>query len=186
MSKYSSVTVKEFLATNSYFIRLTIDGILMYDDDAGWSGIYGALNYQDKKISSVYIDVVEFHHYEIHITTVGCVTKDNTEDVAPVSNSEEAYQIPDEYKNKIMSQIDLFRDTFFRHLNEIFPDGWRYPEEDGGYISVDSTGGWFDALKATFIALGMEDILEYYQSLGWAESDLFDWEIEKMVDCRDE
>ena len=67
------------------------------------------------------------------------------------------------------------------------------PSDDGAlcYYNLDSgTGGWYEAFKATCRKLNMEWLFDYWKTLEWYDSDIFDGIIEnriveKFVKCED-
>ena len=79
----------------------------------------------------------------------------------------------------IMHKISLYKcDEDFNYiLNE---DG-SYIIEDEYYDLNSSTGGWYEAFNATCNKLNMKWLLEYWNTLEWYDSDIFDGIIEDRV-----
>lgn len=54
-------------------------------------------------------------------------------------------------------------------------------DEDGYYDLDTGTGGWYEALKMTCMKLDMCWLLDYWNSLEWYDSDIFDGIIEDRI-----
>ena len=62
--------------------------------------------------------------------------------------------------------------------NEISGD----PNVDASYYDLDSgTGGWFEAFRMTCKKLDMMWLMNYYKTLKWYDSDIFDGIIEDRI-----
>ena len=90
------------------------------------------------------------------------------------------YQIPPEIKQKIS---DYFYIAFAGELHSVF--GPMISEKDEydiyGLSYVGGTAGWEAAFKATCNKLQMQWLLDYYITLEWYDSDLFDSEMEDAI-----
>ena len=68
---------------------------------------------------------------------------------------------------------------------EFDDEGSEIPEtgdESQDYYDLDSsTGGWYEALRATCNKLNMNWLLEYWKTLEWYDSDIFDGIIEDRI-----
>ena len=90
----------------------------------------------------------------------------------------------------IMKRIpDYFYTAFAGELFSVY--GWArsrdmfYPEKDEGYAGLaSSTAGWVQAMRATCRKLDMEWLLEYYETLPWYDSDVFDGILEQEIGRR--
>ena len=83
---------------------------------------------------------------------------------------------------KILTTPNFFK-VFAKHLDEIFNNGWIYDVEECKDIicAVDSTMGWARAFKDTCNELNINDVYEYYDGLGWEESDILDGDISRLL-----
>ena len=104
------------------------------------------------------------------------------------------YEIPKEIKEKIP---DYFYYAMAGELVSVFgpyilqhPPAGYYDEEndewveDGeeDYYDLDtSTGGWCEAFYATCKKLDMQWLYDYWRTLAWYDSDIFDGEIEDEI-----
>lgn len=95
------------------------------------------------------------------------------------------YHIPEEIENRIP---EYFYIAMAGELCSIF--GWQifekyedpyHPEIEPFYDLGSSTSGWCEAFKATCKKLGMDWLLEYYRTLEWYDSDMFDGIIENCI-----
>ena len=93
------------------------------------------------------------------------------------------YSIPEEIRNKIP---DYFYTALAGELFSVF--GWDrcrwmfYPKKDPGYADLASgSAGWVQAFKATCRKLGLEWLTEYYDTLPWYDSDVFDGIVEQRI-----
>jgi hypothetical protein len=95
------------------------------------------------------------------------------------------YHIPEEIENRIP---EYFYIAMAGELCSIF--GWQiFEKQEDSYISeiepyydlASSTGGWYEAFKATCKKLDMNWLLEYYRTLAWYDSDMFDGVIENRI-----
>lgn len=94
------------------------------------------------------------------------------------------YHIPEDIKKKIP---EYFYQAFFGELISVFgfqclvPINKRpslYSKQIEDYlISISESGGWYAAFKQSCIKLDLKWLIEYYESLSWYDSDLFDNEI---------
>ena len=90
------------------------------------------------------------------------------------------YHIPAEIKSRIPQ---YFYSAFAGELFSIL-GGAIFDKDESGFYSlvyISGTTGWSEALKMTCRKLDMEWLLDYYDSLPWYDSDIFDGEIEDMV-----
>lgn len=84
----------------------------------------------------------------------------------------EAYKIP----RSIIDDIpEEFYFAFASDLRTRFGD-WIFGEQDEikNIFYVTGTVGWVDTFKDAAARLGLSWLAEYYDSLGWYDSDLFD------------
>ena len=90
------------------------------------------------------------------------------------------YQIPDEIKSKIPQH---FYSALAGELCSVFGRMIFDKDESGVYgISyIGGTTGWMEALKMTSEKLDMAWLLDYYKSLPWHDSEIFDGEIEDKI-----
>ena len=90
------------------------------------------------------------------------------------------YQIPDEIQSKIPQH---FYSALAGELCSVFGRMIFDKDESGVYgISyIGGTTGWMEALKMTSEKLDMAWLLDYYKSLPWHDSDIFDGEIEDKI-----
>lgn len=107
------------------------------------------------------------------------------------NNVHAEYSIPDSIKKNIP---DYFYYALAGELASIFGP-WilqkqAFPEfdDDGNEIEnysyydlLSGSGGWVEAFFATCRKLDMMWLIEYWDSLGWYDSDIFDGEIESEI-----
>lgn len=95
-------------------------------------------------------------------------------------NTHIEYQIPEKIKNKIPQHFYI---AFAGELCSVFGHMIFQKDESDVYslFYVSSTAGWNEALKMTCQKLNMCWLLDYYNSLEWYESDLFDGEMEDKI-----
>lgn len=101
------------------------------------------------------------------------------------NNGNLSYHIPKEIEAKIP---DYFYIAMAGELCSVFgywifekvidPDD---PKDEGYYDLDSSTAGWYEVFKATCKKLGMDWLLEYYRTLEWYDSDIFDGIIENRI-----
>ena len=96
------------------------------------------------------------------------------------------YSIPQKIKDQIP---EYFYIAFAGEIFSVY--GWErsrdmfYPEKDEGYADLASSPfAWFQAFKATCRKLEVEWLLEYYETLPWYDSDVFDGIIEQEISRR--
>ena len=96
------------------------------------------------------------------------------------------YTIPEEICSRIP---DYFYAAFAGELFSVF--GWEqakwmfYPEDRRDYTDLDSSSaGWVEAFKATCRKLDMSWLIDYYNTLPWYDSDVFDGIIEAEIGKR--
>ena len=104
----------------------------------------------------------------------------------PIDNEGNLYcHIPEEIENRIPEYFyiamagelcSIFGYTVFEKYTD--PDD---PEDEGYYDLDSSTGGWYEAFKATCNKLNMSWLLDYYKTLEWYDSDMFDGIIENRI-----
>lgn len=93
------------------------------------------------------------------------------------------YHIPEDIKKKIPK---YFYQAFFGELVSVF--GYQclvplfeygsYREQIEDFLTNDGgTGGWYEAFWQTCMKLDLEWLMDYYKSLSWYDSGLFDSEI---------
>lgn len=89
----------------------------------------------------------------------------------------EKYVIP----NDIDTQIpDYFYYALFGELMSVFGEDLLKSAKEFGCLP-SSTAGWVAAFTMTCKKLDMKNVLEYYNSLDWYDSDQFDGIIENRV-----
>ena len=89
------------------------------------------------------------------------------------------YSIPDDIKSRIP---DYFYYAMAGELVSVFgPDVLKYEEEIDDYYLFSSTTGWGLAFKMTCKKLDMDWLWEYWRTLEWYDSDIFDGEIETEI-----
>ncbi len=93
------------------------------------------------------------------------------------------YSVPDEIYTRIPNH---FYTALAGELFSVF--GWEgsrwmfYPKKDPGYSDLaSSSAGWVMAFKATCRKLKMAWLIEYYDSLPWYDSDVFDGIMEQEI-----
>ena len=106
--------------------------------------------------------------------------------IGDVEGSRVEYTIPKEISDRIP---DYFYTALAGELFSVF--GWErakdafYSEEDDSVCDLDSsTGGWAEAFYATCTKLDMQWLAEYYNTLEWYDSDIFDGIIEAEIGQR--
>ena len=90
------------------------------------------------------------------------------------------YKIPDEIKSRIP---EYFYYALGGEYVSISVKSALMPDEDG-FSMLDycsSTAGYVEALRATCRKLNMDWLMEYWDSLEWFDSDVFDGEISDEV-----
>ena len=88
-----------------------------------------------------------------------------------------SYSIPEEINSHIP---DYFYYAMAGELVSIF--GPEILNKEKEYYDLDSgTGGWEEAFKATCYKLDMDWLLDYYKTLEWFDSDIFDDIIESNI-----
>lgn len=90
------------------------------------------------------------------------------------------YKIPEKIKSKIPQHFYI---AFAGELCSVFGHMIFKKDESDLYslFYVSSTAGWNEDLKMTCQKLNMCWLLDYYNSLEWYESDLFDGEMEDKI-----
>lgn len=88
------------------------------------------------------------------------------------------YEIPEEIKSRIPDQ---FYYSMIKELVYIFGMSMLAKVEGSYYDLQSSIGGWVEAFKTTCKKLGMEWLLDYYETLDWYESDVFAGIIESYI-----
>ena len=81
---------------------------------------------------------------------------------------------------KLLTAPDFFF-VLAKHLDEIFPDGWIYEDDDEMESFVESTHGWSKALKVTCEELELNDCWEWYSKFDWYDGDLLDGDIGSLL-----
>ena len=110
--------------------------------------------------------------------------------MTPIMDDEEGnrveYQIPKKLRDRIP---DYFYTAFAGELFSVF--GWErtkdmfYPEESKEYVDLaSSTNGWALAFMGTCEKLDMNWLYDYYLTLTWYDSDVFDGIIEQEMGKR--
>lgn len=98
------------------------------------------------------------------------------------------YQIPIEFKNKFTKEImkdfrKLVIDTFKQ--NDINQGRLPVDYENETYYSwwlfMEGTGGFYESFEYICNKYNLQEILEYYQTLPWYDSDLFDSEFGDLL-----
>ena len=90
------------------------------------------------------------------------------------------YSILEEIKREIP---DAFYVAFAGELFSVFGSVASEKDEDGfyGIDFLSGTTGWAAALRAACQKMRMQWLLDYYDTLEWYDSDMFDGEISDMV-----
>lgn len=107
------------------------------------------------------------------------------------------YEIPQEIDSKIPEYFyfamagelcSIFGPRIFDRIEyaEYDEDGNVLPsstdDSESYYYSLDSgTGGWYEAFKMTCRKLGLDWLLDYWKTLEWYDSDIFDGIIEERI-----
>lgn len=92
----------------------------------------------------------------------------------PITENGFEYTIPDQYKEMITKS---FLQTLKYELKIIFPQSAHDLDNEEPWIYLSSTGGWYDAfIKATKLHK-LDRLAEYYDSLPWYDSDMFDSDV---------
>ena len=97
------------------------------------------------------------------------------------------YKIPDDILAKIPEH---FWPAFAGELVSVFGHDLfeTYESKDGGTESglyyIGGTAGWNVALKMTCWKLNIDWLYDYYYKLEWYDSDLFDYEIECLIESK--
>ena len=86
----------------------------------------------------------------------------------------------------IQEKMPKFKEDLYESFNKIFPKGWRYGEEDSidgvRYWTISGTAGYFEALESALLKNNLKEVLDFYNDLGWVQSDDWDWELECLLD----
>lgn len=91
------------------------------------------------------------------------------------------YEIPSEIESKIPP---YFYHALAGELFSVFSSEALQKDGEGFYglpICFGGTAGWAEALKATCRKLDMTWLWDYYSTLEWYDSDLFDEKIEERI-----
>lgn len=90
------------------------------------------------------------------------------------------YKIPKEYKDLIN---DKFLEIFYTELGKKFRKEFDLQEiiDKEEEVNIEGTGGWWEALKTTCKKTKNQEMLKYYKSLWWYDSDWFDGELGDML-----
>lgn len=99
-----------------------------------------------------------------------------------------SYEIPTEIKEKIPEYFYYAMGGELQaiHAGTNIFQKWRIPDEEDEekayYYDLDSsTGAWVEAFRATCRKLDMQWLYDYYKTLEWYDSDIFDGEIETEI-----
>ena len=99
----------------------------------------------------------------------------------------QVYRIPEEIKSRIPDYFyfamtgELFSSFGYYNSIQMFTD----TSEFNGLHNLGATSqGWFVAFMMTCKKLDMLWLLDYYKSLEWYDSDIFDSEIEDEIEAR--
>lgn len=88
------------------------------------------------------------------------------------------YTIPQKYKNMIDKVfLTEFRNQLFRMHEHYYLDSFA----DEGIPMNTSTSGWFVAFGKTCLLYHKEELLDYWRTLSWYDSDIFDGELADML-----
>ena len=98
----------------------------------------------------------------------------------PIIDGHVEYEIPPEIDERIP---DYFYIAMAGELCSVFGIDIFIKDEDDNYplFYVSSTGGWYEALKATCKKLDMKWFLDYWVTLEWYDSDVLDGYIEDRI-----
>ncbi len=90
------------------------------------------------------------------------------------------YKIPDEIGNKIPP---YFYAAFAGELFSVFGLDALQKDEDNSYglRYFCGTAGWLEALKTTCKKLNLDWLMNYYYTLDWYDSDIFDGVISERI-----
>ncbi len=91
------------------------------------------------------------------------------------------YKIPDEILNDIPP---YFYESFACELCIVFgPVIFKKSDtgDDYGLFYIEGTTGWVDAFRSVVNRLGLPWLSDYYNSLDWFDSDLFDNQISDLL-----
>jgi hypothetical protein len=87
------------------------------------------------------------------------------------------YSIPQEYLNIInLEFLSAFREELYK-MNYVSLGSFY----DDSLSHVESTSGWSVAFKLACINTNKENLYKYWQTLPWYDSDLFDYELSKLL-----
>lgn len=87
------------------------------------------------------------------------------------------YRIPKALKKKINK--NFIRQMMYE-LHMIFGLNLDTPYLEYSALTNSGTGGWYESFANTCRKTNNKELLEYYNSLPWYESDLFDDEVEQL------
>lgn len=91
------------------------------------------------------------------------------------------YAIPEEKKKLITKE---FADEFVRQMILVFGGDDSQTQADWfkqSGVHITGTGGWGTALKTTAEALNCPELYDYYDSMEWYDSDIFDGELYDII-----
>ena len=89
-----------------------------------------------------------------------------------------AYAIPDNIKNLITDDfLKEFRNQLFRIHEHYSLDTFA----DFGIPTNTSTGGWYASFGKACLLTHKEELLDYWRTLPWYDSDIFDGELANML-----
>lgn len=92
-----------------------------------------------------------------------------------------AYAIPNNIKNLITDDfLKEFRNQLFRIHEHYSLDTFA----DFGIPTNTSTGGWYAAFGKACLLTHKEELLDYWRTLPWYDSDIFDGELANMLVAR--
>lgn len=95
----------------------------------------------------------------------------------PIIDDFAKYTIPEEIDSRIP---EYFYPAMAGELCSIY--GSEILQQIGDYFDMDSsTRGWYEAFKMTCKKLNMDWLLDYWNSLEWYDSDIFDGIIEDRI-----
>lgn len=96
----------------------------------------------------------------------------------PIVNDSIEYEIPDNIKELITDDfLKEFRNQLFRIHKEYSLDTFA----EYGIPMNTSTGGWYAAFGKACLITHKEQLLDYWDSLPWYDSDVFDGELADML-----
>jgi hypothetical protein len=98
----------------------------------------------------------------------------------PITDKGFEYKMPDEIKKKIPKEMLM---TFKETLDSVFTDrvNLKGSTYNNYYFYLQETTGWGIAFKESCEKTNSMEIYEYYNSLDWFDSDLFDDEFCLMM-----